>query len=74
MDENATGVPSFGMSLIAIVPWHVVAVGPGAMRERCSTVFSGCYAPALLGTICPTAILVIKPAIAAFSGGSAMAR
>jgi len=48
----------------------MVVVGPGAMREQCSTAFSGYYAPALLGTICPTAILLIKPAIAAFSSGS----
>src|SRR5215469_15377356 len=43
----------------------MVAVGPGAMRERCSTEFSGSYAPALLGTICPTVILPTKPATAA---------
>jgi hypothetical protein len=34
----------------------MVAVGPGAMREPCSTAFFGFCARVLLGTICRTAI------------------
>jgi len=37
------------------------------MRAPCSTGFFGCCAPALPGTICPTAIRPIKLAIAASS-------
>src|SRR2546425_1281533 len=39
----------------------------GKMPAPCSTGFFGCCAPALPGTICPTAIRPIKLAIAALA-------